>query len=199
MTTAAENPQASGVPLSADFDDPDAFPYFLWDDPMTNRELRERLRTASPPERTRLLAKILRQARDSEVWRFTTPQEVVSAWPDLARHLGRRRPFWEFLEARRGDPASSNTSGCVAAVPSTGRSTKPSMPVWRRASSTSLLRARYAPSCGAPATTPPPTGAGRSSSASGMSPPSAKTRSKRRRSGRRRTWGSSSSGCVGMA
>ena len=97
MTTAAENPQASGVPLSADLEDPDAFPYFLWDDPMTNRELRERLRTASPPERTRLLAKILRQARDSEAWRFTTPQEVASAWPDLARHLGRRRPFWEFL------------------------------------------------------------------------------------------------------
>ncbi len=51
-----------------------AFPYFLWDDPMTNRELRERLDTASTVERMRLLGKILREARDTEVWRFTTPQ-----------------------------------------------------------------------------------------------------------------------------
>ena len=97
MTTPAENLPPPGVPLSTDLDDPDAYPYFLWDDPMTIRELRERLRTASPPERTRLLAKILREARDTEVWRFTTPREVADAWPALSRHLGRRRPFWEFL------------------------------------------------------------------------------------------------------
>ena len=96
MTIATMN-QVSGVPLSSDLDDPEAFPYFLWDDPMTNRELRERLTSASPVERTRLLGKILREARDTEVWRFTTPREVARSWPELSRHLGRRRPFWEFL------------------------------------------------------------------------------------------------------
>ena len=85
------------VPLSTDFDDPEAIPYFLWDEPMTVRELESRLRTASLPERTRLLAKVLREARDTEVWRFTTPQEVARSWPSLARQLGRRRTFWEFL------------------------------------------------------------------------------------------------------
>lgn len=64
---------------------------------MTVAELRARLRGGSAPERLRLLAKVLRESRDHEVWRFTTPREVVRLWPGLARHLGRRRRFWEFL------------------------------------------------------------------------------------------------------
>ena len=94
-TVPEETPQA--VALSSDLDDPEAIPYFLWDDPMTNRELRLRLRTASPPERTRLLAKILREARDTDVWKYTTPGAVVQAWSALSLYLGRRRAFWEYL------------------------------------------------------------------------------------------------------
>ena len=37
------------VALSANLADPLAVPYFLWDEPMTVRALRERLRTASTP------------------------------------------------------------------------------------------------------------------------------------------------------
>ncbi len=85
------------VPLSTDLDDPETVPYFLWDEPMTVRDLRRRLTTASVPEKARLLGKILREARDWEVWRFTTPDEVTRLWPRLAKHLGRRRSFWEFL------------------------------------------------------------------------------------------------------
>jgi hypothetical protein len=88
------------VALSANLADPQAVPYFLWDEPMTVAALRERLRTASPPEAARLLAKILREARDTEVWLFTTPTEVARRWSELAPHLGRRRPFWEFLLRR---------------------------------------------------------------------------------------------------
>ena len=86
-----------GVALSSDLDDPEAIPYFLWDDPMTNRELRQRLRTVSLPERARLLAKILREARDTDVWKYTNPDAVVQAWPAVSLHLGRRRAFWEYL------------------------------------------------------------------------------------------------------
>jgi len=88
---------ALSVPLSADLDDPEAVPYFLWDEPMTVRALRRRLAERSGAGRSRLLAKILREARDPDVWRFTSPQEVVDAWPGLVRHLGRRRAFWEYL------------------------------------------------------------------------------------------------------
>lgn len=44
-----------------------------------------------------LLAKLLREARDTDVWKFTSPDEVWRKWPDLSRHLGRRRKFWELL------------------------------------------------------------------------------------------------------
>ena len=90
-------PATAVGPLSTDLERPDAIPYFLWDEPMSVAELQQRLATASPAEKARLLGKILREARDTDVWRFTSLQEVVELWPELTRHLGRRRPFWEFL------------------------------------------------------------------------------------------------------
>lgn len=86
-----------GVPLSSNLDDLITMPYFLWDEPMTVAELRERLRTASEPERLRLLSKIMREARDSDVWRFTSPAEISRLWEGVSQHLGRRRSFWEYL------------------------------------------------------------------------------------------------------
>lgn len=75
-------------------------PYFLWDDPLTLAEFRSRLGGADRPERVRLLGKVLREARDTDVWRFTTLAEVHELWPELQRHLGRRRAFWQFLLER---------------------------------------------------------------------------------------------------
>lgn len=86
--------------LSTDIGDEDSVPYFLWGDPMTVRELRERLRTASEPERVRLIGSILREARDTDVWEWVSLREVIQLWPKLQRHLGRRRAFWEFLLSR---------------------------------------------------------------------------------------------------
>ena len=91
---------AAGALLSQDLDDPEAVPYFLWDEPMTVAELRSRLEGASRSDRLRLLGRILREARDSDVWRFTTPAEVRASWPELQRYLGRRRAFWQFLLGR---------------------------------------------------------------------------------------------------
>jgi hypothetical protein len=62
--------------LSTELNNPAAIPYFLWDEPMTVAEFKQRLQTASVPEQRRLLAKLLREARDTDVWLFTTPQEV---------------------------------------------------------------------------------------------------------------------------
>jgi hypothetical protein len=86
--------------LGTDMTDPDVVPYFCWDDRLTVRELRRRLETASEPERFRLLGKILREAHDRDVWAFTTPEFVSEHWEDLRPHLGRRRPFWEYVLAR---------------------------------------------------------------------------------------------------
>jgi len=86
-----------GVMLSTDLSSPDSIPYFLWDEPMTVAEFRLRLRKASPSEQNRLLAKLLREARDTDVWLFITPREVCRRWAVLAPQMGRRRSFWEFL------------------------------------------------------------------------------------------------------
>ncbi len=83
--------------LSSELDNPATIPYFLWDEPMTVAEFKLRLSTASLPARRRLLAKLLREARDTDVWKFTSPQEVWQRWAELAPLLGRRREFWEFL------------------------------------------------------------------------------------------------------
>ena len=64
---------------------------------MTVGELKQKLNSASVEERNRLLGKILREARDTDVWKFTTPQEVWQNWDKLSPHLGRRREFWKFL------------------------------------------------------------------------------------------------------
>ena len=63
---------------------------------MTVRQFRLRLDTASMPEQNRLLAKLLREARDTDVWLFISPAEAWRRWPALAPQLGRRRGFWEF-------------------------------------------------------------------------------------------------------
>ena len=86
--------------LSADITDPTAIPYFLWDEPMSVAQLKEKLSSASRPERIRLLGKILREARDTDVWKFTNPDEIRQLWSELYLHLGRRRSFWEFLLKR---------------------------------------------------------------------------------------------------
>lgn len=85
--------------LTTDLGRADERPYFLWDEELTVRELREALRGQDESERLRLLAKLLREARDDEVWQLVTPAEVAAALPCVAHRLGRRRAFWEFLIA----------------------------------------------------------------------------------------------------
>lgn len=83
--------------LSTDMNSPLAVPYFLWDEPMTVAELKQKLASASEEERMRLLGKMLRESRDTDVWYFTSPGEVWRAWPKISKYLGKRRAFWEFL------------------------------------------------------------------------------------------------------
>ncbi len=83
--------------MTIDLDRGDARPYFLWDEDVSIAELRERLAGSDKKERMRLLAKMLREARDLDVWKFVTPREVAEALPAIVGRLGRRRRFWEFL------------------------------------------------------------------------------------------------------
>jgi hypothetical protein len=83
--------------MTTDMTQRDRRPYFLWDEDISIGELSERLHGSDEWDRTRLLGKMLREARDLDVWHFVTADDVALALPKLARRLGRRRRFWEFL------------------------------------------------------------------------------------------------------
>lgn len=83
--------------LDSELDKPNSIPYFLWDQPMTVAEVRNVLREGDDVEKYRMLGKILREARDRDVWKFITPSEVIANWDQVSPYLGRRRQFWEFL------------------------------------------------------------------------------------------------------
>jgi len=102
------------APLSSDLDDPSAVPYFLWDEPMTVAELRARLRTASPPKRTRLLAKILSEARDTDVWRFTSPGPLADTVEFV--HHGVRFLSGGVMALNIKDPVTERLASEVASI-----------------------------------------------------------------------------------
>ena len=77
--------------------DRDGRPYFLWDCDLTLEQFQDRLRDPDPDIRAYFLAKLMRQARPDDVFRFISLADVESAWPRLTRYLGRSRPFWNWL------------------------------------------------------------------------------------------------------
>lgn len=87
-------------PLTTDFEQRDRRPYFFWDEDVSVAELRAALSGSDEALRLRLLGKMLREARDTDVWHFVTPDEVSQVLPRLTPHLGRRRRFWEFVLTR---------------------------------------------------------------------------------------------------
>ena len=72
-------------------------PYFLWDEDVSIDELHQILAGPDSPRRDQLLGKMLREARDLDVWYFVRPVEVARVLERLRRRLGRRHAFWKFL------------------------------------------------------------------------------------------------------
>lgn len=85
-------------PLTVDLRDAERRPYFLWDEDISVSELRVALQQGgNEHDRLRLAGKMLREARDIDVWQFLTPAAVAQLLPKLGRRLGRRERFWRFL------------------------------------------------------------------------------------------------------
>ncbi|MEY4577124.1 MAG: hypothetical protein RL701_1827 [Pseudomonadota bacterium] len=83
--------------LSTNLRDPAVRPYFLWDEKTTVAEFRSAIELAQPHEWARLVGKMMREARDTDVWHFVSPREVWRHRAQLDRYLGRRRDFWHYL------------------------------------------------------------------------------------------------------
>lgn len=72
-------------------------PYFLWDEDVSIDELHQILAGPDSPRRDQVLGKMLREARDIDVWHFVRPTEVARVLDRLRRRIGRRHAFWRFL------------------------------------------------------------------------------------------------------
>ncbi|MDD9938222.1 MAG: hypothetical protein OXT09_31720 [Myxococcales bacterium] len=72
-------------------------PYFLWDEDTTVAGFRSALESADEAEWARLVGKLMREARDTDVWLFVSPQAVWERRSSIDRYLGRRRGFWRYL------------------------------------------------------------------------------------------------------
>lgn len=84
--------------ISLDTGDPDAIPYFNWDAPVTNAAVRRAIAEGTEDDKVFWIARILREARYPDVWRYVgLRRDVLPRWELLRRHLGRQREFWDFL------------------------------------------------------------------------------------------------------
>lgn len=97
LRRAAESIITGVEPLTTELSNDRGRPYFLWDEDRTTEEFRRALLTAGREERYRLIGKLMREARDSDVWKFVTPAEVWAHFGAIRPYLGRRRAFWEYL------------------------------------------------------------------------------------------------------
>jgi len=94
--------------LTADFQRSDCRPYFLWDEDLTVTEFRNRLAHGSQAERLRLVAKLLREAHEDDVWEFLTVEEVLDTVSRITSLLGRKRDHWlQFCAEHRSDRRST--------------------------------------------------------------------------------------------
>lgn len=84
-------------PTDSSLGDPRARPYFLWWTDATVASFREKLASPDRAERAYWLGALLREANSRDIRLFVTMDDVRHAWPDLLRHLGRRREMWAWL------------------------------------------------------------------------------------------------------
>lgn len=78
-------------------------PYFLWDVEMSLERFRSLLRTGDRVQRGYLVGKLMRQAKPDDVFSFVSLGELRDLFPEARPHLGRSRPFWEWLLATWSD------------------------------------------------------------------------------------------------
>jgi hypothetical protein len=83
--------------LTTDLDADDSVPYFLWDEQTTIGKLKRILRDGPEDLRVYYMAKVLREARPGDAWRFFHPKDVWARWGQIRPRLGRMRALWEFL------------------------------------------------------------------------------------------------------
>ena len=102
--------------ISQDVRSADAIPYFNWDAPITNAEVRRALQSGSTEDRVYWIARIMREAQYYDVWAFVSlRRDVLPLWEQLRPRLGRRRAFWMISAAIASSKERRNASPCSVA------------------------------------------------------------------------------------
>jgi len=88
---------AMGRPLGTNLHDATTRPWFVWDEDLSVQELHAILDDERHPRWVELAGKVMREARDDQVWLFLGVARVVARYAEIAPRLGRRRAFWDYL------------------------------------------------------------------------------------------------------
>ncbi len=72
-------------------------PYFMWDYRYTVGQIKQILAEGEEARKIWLMAKILRDARYTDVWKFITLKKFLEYRERLLPRLGREKKFWEFM------------------------------------------------------------------------------------------------------
>lgn len=75
-------------------------PYFMWDYRYTVGQIKIMLVEGSESQRIWLMAKIMRDARYCDVWKFMSLRDFLKYREQIMPRLGRLRDFWQFLYSR---------------------------------------------------------------------------------------------------
>jgi len=75
-------------------------PYFMWDYRYTVGQIKKILAEGSESQRIWLMAKIMRDARYCDVWKFISLRDFLRYREQIMPRLGRLRGFWQFLYSR---------------------------------------------------------------------------------------------------
>jgi hypothetical protein len=72
-------------------------PYFLWDLEMTLEAFEQALADENPRTRAYFVAKLMRQAKPDDVFRFLRLEQIKALWPLVAPQLGKTHEMWTWL------------------------------------------------------------------------------------------------------
>lgn len=84
--------------ISMDVESPDSVPYFNWDSPVTNAQVRKALSDGTEDDKVYWIARVMREARYEDVWRYVSLRnDVLPRWHAIEPQLGRWKDKWRFL------------------------------------------------------------------------------------------------------
>ncbi len=69
----------------------------MWDERLSEAQIHEQLAHGTPARRIALMAKIMRDARVCDVWRYLDPHDIARHHKELFPRLGWHKDLWVFL------------------------------------------------------------------------------------------------------